>query len=50
MAKSKGITKEIRPRTTGEELPCDPIPDHIMELVARGGLVEYLKERIQKNA
>lgn len=40
----------IHDRTTGEELPCDPIPDHIMELVARGGLVEYLKERIQKNA
>ena len=40
----------IHNRTTGEELPCDPIPDHIMELVARGGLVEYLKERIQKNA
>lgn len=35
--------------TTGKDLPCDPIPEHIMELVARGGLVEYLKERIQKN-
>ena len=33
--------------TTGRELPCDPIPSHIMDLVARGGLVEYLKGRIK---
>lgn len=33
-------------RTTGEGLPCDPIPAHIMDLVSRGGLVEYLKTRI----
>ena len=31
--------------TTNEDLPCDPIPGHIMDLVRRGGLVEYLKER-----
>ncbi len=36
----------IRNLTTGEELPCDPIPAHIMDLVSRGGLVEYLKTRI----
>lgn len=35
----------IRNLTTGDSLPCDPIPDHIMDLVGRGGLVAYLKER-----
>lgn len=34
--------------TTGEELPCDPIPGHIMDLVSRGGLVEYLKAKTKK--
>lgn len=33
--------------TTGAELPCDPIPGHIMDLVSRGGLVEHLKERFK---
>ena len=30
----------IRNRTTGAELPCDPIPGHIMDLVRAGGLPE----------
>lgn len=37
---------KIQNLTTGTEMPCDPIPSHIMELVGQGGLVEYLKTRI----
>ena len=35
-------------KTTGERYPCDKIPPHILELVAFGGLVESLKQKLGK--
>ena len=35
-------------KTTGERYPCDKIPPHILELVACGGLVESLKQKLGK--
>ena len=32
--------------TKKESYPCSKIPPHIMELVADGGLVPYLKKRV----
>ena len=37
---------QIRNLTKKESYPCSKIPPHIMELVADGGLVPYLKKRV----
>jgi 3-isopropylmalate/(R)-2-methylmalate dehydratase small subunit len=35
----------IADRSTGEELACVPIPDHLLDMVRCGGLLPYLAER-----
>ena len=35
---------KIYNRTTDETYPCNQIPEHIMQLVKCGGLIEYLKQ------
>ena len=32
--------------TTGETLRCDPLPEHLMEMVRDGGLLPHLKKRL----
>lgn len=39
---------EIRNHTKNESYKCDKIPGHILNLVSCGGLVEYLKSRLEK--
>ncbi|MDA0996694.1 MAG: 3-isopropylmalate dehydratase small subunit [Proteobacteria bacterium] len=36
--------------TTGVEFTCQPIPPHLMQIVAAGGLMPYLKERLKAPA
>ena len=36
----------VRNLTTGAEFPCDPVPAHMMAMVAAGGLVPYLEQRL----
>ncbi len=40
------IEGKIRNKTKGQEYVCSQIPDHIMEFVRCGGLVEYLKKKL----
>ncbi len=32
--------------TTGDTLAADPVPEHLMEMVADGGLMEHLKKKL----
>ena len=32
--------------TTGETLTCESLPDHLMEMVADGGLIPHLKKKL----
>ena len=32
--------------STGEDLPCESLPDHLMEMVADGGLIPHLKKKL----
>lgn len=41
-------TGEIVNETQGTTYTCQPIPDHLMEIVAAGGLLNYLKARLAK--
>jgi len=34
--------------TTGKQYSCDPLPDHILELVNDGGLIPHLKKTMGK--
>jgi 3-isopropylmalate dehydratase small subunit len=43
----KGIIKNI---TKGKEYPVKPIPDFMKELINAGGLVNYVKEQINKKS
>lgn len=38
---------EVRNLTKGEAYPCDPVPPHLMEMVADGGLMPHLKKRLR---
>ena len=38
-----GVIKNL---TTGEEYPCDKVPEHLMKIINAGGLTGYLKQRI----
>ena len=38
---------EIVNRTTGEKLPFEPIPEHLMEMVRDGGLLPHLEKRLK---
>ena len=33
-------------RTSGKTYACEPIPDHLMAMIADGGLMAHLKKRI----
>jgi 3-isopropylmalate/(R)-2-methylmalate dehydratase small subunit len=33
--------------STGETLTCEPLPDHLMEMVASGGLIPHLKKKLK---
>ena len=33
--------------TTGENLPFEPIPEHLMEMVRDGGLLPHLEKRLK---
>ena len=37
---------EIANLTTGEILPCEPIPAHLMQMVRDGGLLAHLEKRL----
>lgn len=39
-----GIVKNL---TKNEEYPCDKVPEHLMKIIRAGGLVGYLKERLE---
>ena len=39
----KGIVHNL---ATDEHYECNPVPQHILELVEQGGLIEYLEHRI----
>jgi len=36
--------------STGESLPCDPIPDFLLDMVAAGGLLNQLRKRLGRPA
>lgn len=36
--------------TKGQTLACDPIPGHLMEMVAAGGLIAHLEKHLRKRA
>jgi len=40
----------VENRTTGETLACQPVPAHLMEMVADGGLMPHLEKRFKKSA
>ena len=40
---SKGV---IVNKTTGEDIACQPVPDFMQEILEKGGLVNYIKEKI----
>ena len=37
----------LRNRTTGETLQCEPIPEFLMQLIRDGGLVAHLEKRLR---
>ncbi len=32
--------------STGEDLACEPLPDHLLEIVSNGGLIPHLKKKL----
>jgi 3-isopropylmalate/(R)-2-methylmalate dehydratase small subunit len=40
----------IRDETQGIELACEPLPDHLMALIADGGLIPHLKKKLAARA
>ena len=40
---SAGIVHNL---STGEALSCEPLPDHLMEMLADGGLIPHLKKKL----
>lgn len=54
---SKGDTLAIDPLagtvenlTTGETLPCEPLPEHLLAMIADGGLLPHLEKKLKKSA
>ena len=37
---------QINNLSTGEILKCDPLPEHLMEMIADGGLMSHLKKKL----
>lgn len=42
------IKGEVRNLTKGETYTCDSVPEHLMQVVADGGLMEHLKKKFKK--
>jgi 3-isopropylmalate/(R)-2-methylmalate dehydratase small subunit len=40
-------TSEVANLRTGEVLPFEPIPEHLMEMVRDGGLLPHLEKRLK---
>jgi 3-isopropylmalate/(R)-2-methylmalate dehydratase small subunit len=32
--------------STGEDLACEPLPDHLLEIIGSGGLIPHLKKKL----
>lgn len=43
----KGLVENL---TTGETLVSEPVPEHLMEMVASGGLMAHLEKKLKENA
>jgi 3-isopropylmalate/(R)-2-methylmalate dehydratase small subunit len=43
-----GIKGEVVNHRTGERLACDPLPSHLLEMIADGGLVAHLEKRLAR--
>ena len=43
----KGAVENL---TTGETLTCEPVPEHLMEMVASGGLMAHLEKKLGLDA
>ena len=41
------IQGTVENRTTGETYQCEPVPPHLMEMVASGGLMAHLEKRFK---
>ncbi len=41
-----GARGEIVNSTTGERLACEPLPEHLLQMIADGGLVPHLERRL----
>ncbi|MCH7864341.1 MAG: 3-isopropylmalate dehydratase small subunit [Proteobacteria bacterium] len=44
------IRGTVENRTTGETYECEPVPPHLMEMVASGGLMRHLEKRFKGGA
>ena len=42
------VKGEVKNLTKGETYVCDKVPDHLMEIVNDGGLMEHLKKKFKK--
>ncbi len=43
-----GEAGRIENYSTGDTFQCDPVPPHLMEMIAAGGLVPHLERRLAK--
>ena len=43
-------TGTITNMTTGVQIAADPVPQHLRRIVAAGGLVPYLEQKLEKHA
>jgi 3-isopropylmalate/(R)-2-methylmalate dehydratase small subunit len=43
-----GIKGEVVIRRTGERLACEPLPPHLLEMIADGGLVAHLEKKLAR--
>ena len=39
---------EVENLSTGETLQCEPLPDHLMAMIADGGLMEHLRKKLKR--
>ncbi len=42
------VRGQVRNLTTGEAYACDTVPEHLMTMVADGGLMAHLKKKLKK--
>ena len=40
-------TGEVENATTGDRYPCDPIPPHLLAMIADGGLLPHLEKKLK---